>query len=246
MQITPRVLNVFLASPSDVEEERVAAEEVITDLDRIIGNTIGWNLRLHKWEDTAPAFGRPQAIINAAVDNCDLFIGLLWERWGQPTGDFSSGFEEEYERARSRRNGTDRPDIWLVFKTIEPGKLKDPGPQLARVQEFRQRITNEGSLLYRETKDLGDWKRKLRNWLDEYVFRLQTAATQPPQPPASSPQPRSLTASPQTEVTPERKGIPRQLLEATESLTKIVKSGDPEFWSEDARLPKEFDVAVYT
>ena len=91
MQTTRRVLNVFLASPADVAKERAVAEEVVASINKLAGRRLGWHIELHKWEDTAPGFGRPQALINPMVDECDLFVGLLWERWGQPSGEHSSG-----------------------------------------------------------------------------------------------------------------------------------------------------------
>src|ERR1035438_5031378 len=103
MQTTRRVLNVFLASPTDVAKERAVAEEVVATVNKLIGRHLGWHIELQRWEDTVPGFGRPQALINPMVDECDLFVGLLWERWGQPSGEHSSGFEEEFERARERR-----------------------------------------------------------------------------------------------------------------------------------------------
>jgi hypothetical protein len=36
---------------------------------------------------------------------------------------YSSGFEEEFERARARRRDTEQPDIWLTFKKVDPSKL---------------------------------------------------------------------------------------------------------------------------
>jgi hypothetical protein len=124
---TRQVLSVFLASPSDVAEERIIAANVVAELNKIF-RVLGWQIDLHKWEDAAPGFGRPQSKINSAVDACQLFVGLLWERWGQPTGEYSSGFEEEYERARKRRKAEDEPEIWLVFKELSAERLKDPGP----------------------------------------------------------------------------------------------------------------------
>lgn len=92
-----KVLNVFLASPSDVDEERRIADEVLNDFNKQVGRRLGWQADLHKWEDVAPGFGRPQARINPDVDSCNLFIGLLWERWGNPTATYTSGFEEEFD-----------------------------------------------------------------------------------------------------------------------------------------------------
>lgn len=98
-----RVLAVFLASPTDVAEEREIAAGVVDAFNKQLGPYLGWNIELRRWEDLKPGYGRPQGIINSDVDSCNLFIGLLWERWGQPTGAYSSGFYEEFERALARR-----------------------------------------------------------------------------------------------------------------------------------------------
>ncbi len=81
------------------------------------------------WEDTLPGYGRPQGIIKKDVERCDLFIGLLWSRWGSQTGSYSSGFEEEFELARERRRSAGSPEIWLCFKKIDPDQVNDPGEQ---------------------------------------------------------------------------------------------------------------------
>jgi hypothetical protein len=136
MHATRRILSVFLASPNDVAFERTLAEEVVSSVNRLAGPYLGWQIDLKKWEDTAPGYGRPQEIINPMVDECDLFIGLLWGRWGQPSGTYSSGFEEEYQRARARRKAQNKPEIWLFFKQVDESQLNDPGDQLKKVIEF--------------------------------------------------------------------------------------------------------------
>lgn len=97
-----QVLNVFLASPSDLDPERQAVEESVTEINKLISH-LGWHVDLKKWEDSLPGYGSPQTLINPLVDKCDLFVGLLWKKWGTPTRDYSSGFQEEFERARARR-----------------------------------------------------------------------------------------------------------------------------------------------
>jgi hypothetical protein len=170
MRESCRLLTVFLASPADVEIERNSAEDVVNAINRSIGRKFGWQIDLHRWEDTPPGFGRPQSMINPMLDDCALFIGLLWERWGHTTGDFSSGFEEEFERAKSRRNEFGAPDIWLVFKTPNPGKIQDPGIQLASVLEFRKRQIASNEILFKEVSDSNDWVSKLQSWLTEYLL----------------------------------------------------------------------------
>src|SRR5690348_12998077 len=98
-------------------------------MNRGLGRQLGWHLELLGWEDTVPGYARPQELINRDVDSCDLFIGDLHERWGTPTGTFTSGFEEEFTRARERRQRTDSPEIWLFFKSMSPSVVRDPGDQ---------------------------------------------------------------------------------------------------------------------
>ena len=120
------VLRVFLASPADLEEERKAAKEIVDRLNSII-RKFGWTVVLLAWEDRLPGFGRPQAQINEDVDACDLFLGILWRRWGSPSGEFASGFEEEFERAVGRRRQSESPEIWIYFKSVED--LSSPNEQ---------------------------------------------------------------------------------------------------------------------
>lgn len=85
-------LYVFLASPDDLAEERALAREVVEELNSKFGSMLGCQIDLLVWEDLPPEAGRPQEIINRSVDDCDVFVGMLWKRWGSPTGTYSSGF----------------------------------------------------------------------------------------------------------------------------------------------------------
>ena len=80
-----KVLNVFLASPGDLPDERSKAKEVVDELNQT-ARLLGWRIELLGWEDVAPGYVRPQSKINEHVDTCNLFVGLLYKRWGQPTG----------------------------------------------------------------------------------------------------------------------------------------------------------------
>ena len=71
---------------------------MVTEVNRLV-KKIDWSIDLLGWEDTLPGYGRPQALINRDVEQCNLFIGLLWRTWGTPPAldsTFSSGFEEEF------------------------------------------------------------------------------------------------------------------------------------------------------
>lgn len=94
------VLKVFIGSPSDLQAEREKAREVVHRVNRHLTQNLGIYIELRGWEDTLLGSSRPQQIINEDVREADLFIGLMWRRWGSPTsqnGGYSSGFEEEFK-----------------------------------------------------------------------------------------------------------------------------------------------------
>jgi hypothetical protein len=172
-QLTRNVLTVFIASPGDLPEERRVTREVAHKLNRIIGSTLGWQIDVLGSEETLPGTGRPQGKINKDVaDICDLFIGLLWKRWGSSTGEYSSGFEEEFECARKRHAEIGSPEIWLCFKKVDRAQIEDAGPQLQQVLAFRDTQITSKEVLFKEFLDTEDWKEKLEEWLLVYILRL--------------------------------------------------------------------------
>lgn len=170
-----KILTVFLASPSDLSDERQEIRNAVNRLNKVIGRRLNWNIELMGWEDTLPGFARPQAIINKDVDTCDLFIGMLWKRWGQSTGEFSSGFEEEFLLARSRRLAAQKPEIWLLFKTIDENSLKDPGPQLEKTLEFQKDQVAKKELLYKSFRDVNELSKIIYDDLNAYILDLTLA-----------------------------------------------------------------------
>jgi hypothetical protein len=185
------VLTVFLASPSDLGEERRAAFASTVRVNRILGRTIGWQVDLLGWEDTLPGAGRPQGLINRDVDRCHLFVGMLWRRWGQATGEYSSGFEEELERAAERRaRPGNAPEIWLFFKEIAAEHIEDPGEQLRLVLQFKERTYSEHRFLAKDfTSD--QWSDLFLEAVLRYVLEL---AGQPTSEPSAAPTDLSLGA----------------------------------------------------
>src|ERR1017187_2621899 len=180
-----RVLTIFIASPSDLAEERRAAFEVAAEVNDTIRD-LGWSIDLLGWEDTLPGYGRPQALINRDVEQCDLFIGLLWRRWGtRPTLDstFSSGFEEEFCIARSRRETSPSPEIWMFFKDVEPAQVADAGEQLKKVIAFRDALINNKTVLFKDFRQIVDWEKMLRRYLFKHVVSIARPQRRTPEGP---------------------------------------------------------------
>ena len=117
MSIRRDVLSVFLASPSDLASEREIVKEVVSSFNTKFAKHTGYTIELLAWEDIPPGAGRPQARINPGVDQCALFVGLLWKRWGTPTRAGKTGFEEEFERATERRRNADLPRSGSISRT---------------------------------------------------------------------------------------------------------------------------------
>jgi hypothetical protein len=136
-------LRVFIASPGGLAEERKAFREEIQDYSEAESIPRGVLFQPVGWEDTLGAVGRPQTIINEDVRDSDYLILLLWNRWGSPpdtrSSRFTSGTEEEYRIAMECYNSQDFPmrKLVMMFKSVDPQQLTDPGPQLQKVLEFR-------------------------------------------------------------------------------------------------------------
>jgi hypothetical protein len=83
-------LRVVQASPSDVKREREAFAKVVDQVNNDMARPAGFHLDLWRWEtDSRPGFNPkgPQGLIDKAlrIDQCDLFIGIFWNRIGSPT-----------------------------------------------------------------------------------------------------------------------------------------------------------------
>lgn len=241
------VLNVFLASPSDLKEERKITRSVVDDLNQSLGRVFDWHIELLGWEDTLPGCGRPQAVIDEDVDKCDLFVGMLWKRWGQHTGTYTSGFEEEFERARERRKHTGTPEIWLFFKRLDPSETEDPGVQLTSVLAFRESLVRSKEFLFKDFDDTPDWRRKLQTYLSTYVAKLgrESLINQQPgtRPAESSQPPESGRQLPTSESSASSKPLPAQLGETLKVVTESLEAGHLDYGSEEQKKLESFQIA---
>ena len=167
-----KLVRVFLASPGDLADERRRAREVIEDANSLVGDTYNCRIELVGWEDTVTVFGRPQEIINRDLERCELFVGVMWKRWGtapDTEGRFTSGFEEEFENSLARRDATGSPEMSLFFKSVSPDLLNDPGEELRKVLNFKQRLIEQKIILFSEFEDANEFEKKLRRCIFNYL-----------------------------------------------------------------------------
>lgn len=151
MARTETVLSIFLASPGDVTEERNRLEDAVTEWNRTWARDMGVRLELLRWENDAfPDAGiDAQEVINRQIpQDYDLFIGIMWSRFGTPTARAGSGTEEEFQIAIARSRAKANLAIMFYFKDapIAPSKI-DP-TQLAKVRAFRSSLGAAGVLYW--------------------------------------------------------------------------------------------------
>jgi hypothetical protein len=115
-----KVLSVFVASPSDVTDERTKLEEVVNELNITWSREFGVRLELVRWETHSfPSKGADaQDVINTQIpEDYDIFIGIMWCRFGTPTKRAESGTLEEFLRAKARHDeNPSSVDIMIYFK----------------------------------------------------------------------------------------------------------------------------------
>ncbi|MEH6756465.1 MAG: DUF4062 domain-containing protein [Parasphingorhabdus sp.] len=148
-----RIVRIFIGSPGGLEEERRATREIIQEVNQAHSEHWGCQLKLVGWEDTIPGYQRPQSLINVDLDKCQYFIGVLWNRWGTKpdleASAFTSGFEEEFCRAKDLTAAGSMKDIALYFKAVNVPDGLEPGLEFQKVKDFRKQCIDEKRIFLR-------------------------------------------------------------------------------------------------
>ncbi|BDU25283.1 DUF4062 domain-containing protein [Flavobacterium sp. GSB-24] len=159
--------SIFLASPSDLEEERFAVEEVVSELNLTYSPANNIVIELLKWEThSAPGISNfhPQKIITEDIGNdYDLFLGMIWKKFGTRTDESGSGTQEEFNNAIKKYN-TDNNSVQILFyfKNAVPKTINEIDPEeLIKIREFKKSL-QEQKLLYSEFNSVDDFKNYLR------------------------------------------------------------------------------------
>lgn len=175
MQATRKIIKVFIASPGDLASERAIAREIGDEFNSSWAESTGYQIEMVGWEETTGGMGRPQEIINRDLARCELFIGMLWKRWGtapDTCGKYTSGFEEEFSISLDRYRKEEIPQICMFFKEVDNDSLRDPGPDLQKVIKFKENLINRKEILFETFTDPKDFEKKIRRRVAAYVAEL--------------------------------------------------------------------------
>jgi len=116
---TLQIINIFLASSSELKTERDQFKNFINDENnRLIDK--GIFIKLHRWEESIDAMSqtRLQDEYNNLVKNCDIFVSLFFTKVGPYT-------LEEFETASAQFKKSGKPLVYTYFKdaAISTSKL---------------------------------------------------------------------------------------------------------------------------
>ena len=174
MSIKETVLRIFVASPSNLLDERNRLDDVVNEVNSVVTKKTGVRLDLLRYEkEASPDFGEDaQDVINRQIpQDYDIFIGIMWHTVGTSTKRAASGTIEEYEQAKARYDeDPNSVRLMLYFKIATPSSMEDIDPeQYGRVKDFRKRVADEGAFYatFTTTEDFVD---KVRISLMRYVL----------------------------------------------------------------------------
>ena len=138
-------LRLFAASPSDVVTER-AKLEIVVGLLKPLADHIGLSVEVVDWRKVVPDMGRPQQVIFDQLQptTWDVFIGILWHRFGTPPGgkdpqtqkEYLSGMEEEFKTAFRLWEQFKKPRLMMYRCTRQVDITAIDFDQAKKVQEF--------------------------------------------------------------------------------------------------------------
>jgi hypothetical protein len=165
-----RRVRIFIASPGDVAHEREQLSRVVNSLNSTISAVApekGITLELIRYEThTVPGIsplGAEDVILKQLDDlgEYDIFIGIMWKRFGTPTTNAESGTQEEFELAYNALMGGLKKLRHVIFyfcqEKIAIPRTRDEWEQVGKVIEFREKLSGVGLVgEYADRETFGD------------------------------------------------------------------------------------------
>ncbi len=166
-----KVFNVFIASPGDVVVERKIVHEVCLGINKgILPNPLGISFQIKEWEDLFPSSGRSQEIIKRLVDECDIFVCILYKRFDSLSGREKSATLEEFLLAYDSWKSLKQPHLMFYFKEVKISPKKDlKDPQLNKVLKLKEKIKSEKLLFFDKFSAPYEFCEKIHDYLEKWA-----------------------------------------------------------------------------
>jgi hypothetical protein len=157
------VVQVFVSCPYDASAQKDIIKNLCDTLNNAGDGITDIIFEVKDWRDFVGRYGsRPQEQINDNVGLYDVYIGILWKRFGTPPGsknpstggDVQSGTEEEFLVAVQRWKHSKMPDIHLFIRTDkrESSSLAE-SEQLGKVFRFIEEQQQSNNNFINEFKE---------------------------------------------------------------------------------------------
>ncbi len=162
-----RQINVFVSCPSDVEEEKQTVRGVCDVITKGLRATRNIEVKAIEWKrDVIPLITGEgaQSVIDNQIEayDYDIYVGILWKRFGDKKSNGLAPTEGEFEEAFKRRNETGRPVIKVYFKSEKFYPLNSYDvDQIGEVIKFKEKIKDRDIGLYDDFKDKEDFQNKI-------------------------------------------------------------------------------------
>jgi formylglycine-generating enzyme required for sulfatase activity len=110
------------------------------------------------------------------IEDCDIFIGMFWKRFGTPVYDAGSGTAHEFQRAYEAWQQQRRPHIMMYFnqRAYTP-KTKAEAEQWTHVLAFRESFPKEG--LWWSYRGKAQFEKLVRQHLTQFILHEQRSAS---------------------------------------------------------------------
>jgi tetratricopeptide (TPR) repeat protein len=184
-----RKLRIFAACPSNLAIERARLVMVVEDL-KDLAEHVGVILESVDWRQVVPDLGRPQQIIldQLEPDTWDVFIGILWHRFGTPpkmtdsqTGKtYLSGTEEEFRIAYRLWQQYKRPRVMFYLCKRNPPFDDIDTDQFRRVKDFFAGFAPDADHpgLYQTFDSVESFERLVRQNLTNFLLQYAEQVNQ--------------------------------------------------------------------
>lgn len=148
-------VRLFVASPGDVRAERDMLNSVVNELNYTTGLKLDFVIELVRWETHCrPGLGRAQEVINEQIGPYDIFLGIMWKRFGTPTGDADSGTEEEFNLAYQEWEKNKKLQILFYFCQAPYNyRSQDELDQQSKVLKFHNSLKDKALVWEYENRD---------------------------------------------------------------------------------------------
>lgn len=168
-------IRVFISCPSDVEDEKNIVVQVCDSLSRMLKNRKIGIKSIHWKKDIVPKItgdGGQKIIDEQLIESdYDIYIGILWKKFGQPMDNGLTPTESEFEDAFKLYKKENKPLITFFFKKKEflPYSQYEL-EQYSKVLQFSDRIQKLG--LYKSFTDEIEFQRTVYEALNAFIEKL--------------------------------------------------------------------------